>query len=35
MKNTPKALKIGGKFSGTLRNMRNPNKVFENHDKIF
>jgi hypothetical protein len=34
MKNTPKALKIQGKFSETLWNMWNPNKVFGAHEKI-
>jgi hypothetical protein len=34
MKNTPKALKNQGKFSKTLWNMRNLDKVFEAHDKI-
>jgi hypothetical protein len=34
MKKTPKALKIRRKFSETLWNMRNQNKVFEAHDKI-
>ena len=33
-KNTPKALKIRGKFPETLWNMRNPNKVFRAYDKI-
>ena len=33
-KNTPKALKIRGKFPEILWNMRNPNKVFGVHDKI-
>jgi hypothetical protein len=31
VKNTPEPLKIWGKFSKTLWNMRNPNKVFETH----
>jgi hypothetical protein len=35
VKNTPKALKIQKKFPETLWNMRNPNKVFGAHDKIF
>jgi hypothetical protein len=35
MKNTSKAPKIQGKFSETLWNMRNSNKVFRAHDKIF
>jgi hypothetical protein len=34
MKNTPKALKIQGKFSETLGNIKNPNKVFGAHEKI-
>jgi hypothetical protein len=34
MKNTPNAPKIQGKFSETLWNMRNPNKVFGAHDEI-
>jgi len=34
-KNTPKALKIREKFPETLWNMRNPNKVFGAHEKIF
>jgi hypothetical protein len=34
MKNTPKALKIKEKFSKTLWNMKNPNKVFGAHYKI-
>jgi hypothetical protein len=34
MKNTLKAPKIWGKFSKTLWNMRNPNKVFEAHYKV-
>jgi hypothetical protein len=35
VKNTPKAPKIRGNFSEKLWNMRNPNKVFGAHDKIF
>jgi hypothetical protein len=35
MKNTPKTLKIGGKFSEILWNMRNPDKVFGTREKIF
>jgi hypothetical protein len=35
MKNTPKALKIQEKFSETVWNMRNPDKVFGTHEKIF
>jgi hypothetical protein len=34
VKNTLKAPKIWENFSKTLWNMRNPNKVFEAHDKI-
>jgi hypothetical protein len=34
MKNTPKVSKIWGKFSETLWNMRNPDKVFGDHYKI-
>jgi hypothetical protein len=34
MKNPLKALKIQGKFSETLWNIRNPNKVFGAHEKI-
>jgi hypothetical protein len=34
MKNTLKAPKIQKKFSETLWNMRNPDKVFEVHYKI-
>jgi hypothetical protein len=34
MKNTPKALKIQGKFSETLWNISNPNKVFGAHENI-
>jgi hypothetical protein len=34
VKNTPKAPKIQENFSGTLGNMRNPNKVFGAHEKI-
>jgi len=34
MKNTLKAPKIQGKFSKTLWNMRNSNRVFETHEKI-
>ena len=34
MKNTLKAPKIYGKFSKTLWNMKNQNKVFRAHDKI-
>jgi hypothetical protein len=34
VKNTLKAPKNLGKFSKTLWNMRNPNKVFGAHDKI-
>jgi hypothetical protein len=34
MKNTPKALKIQEKFSETVWNIRNPNKVFGVHEKI-
>jgi len=33
-KNTPKTLKIRGKFPEILWNMRNPNTVFGAHDKI-
>jgi hypothetical protein len=33
-KSTPKALKIQGKLSETLWNMKNPNKVFGAHDEI-
>jgi hypothetical protein len=35
VKNTPKAPEIQEKFSETLWNMRNQNKVFRAHDKIF
>jgi hypothetical protein len=35
MKNTSKALKIQKKFSETLWNIRNPDKVFGAHEKIF
>jgi hypothetical protein len=35
MKNTPKALKIQGKFLETLWNMRNSDRVFGTHEKIF
>jgi hypothetical protein len=35
MKNTPKTLKIGEKFSETLWNLRNPDKVFGTREKIF
>jgi hypothetical protein len=35
MKNTPKALKIQEKISETLWNMRNLDKVFGAHEKIF
>ena len=34
MKNTPRPLKIWGKFSETLWNMMNSNKVFGAHEKI-
>ena len=33
-KNTPKAPKILGKFSKTLLNIMNPNKVFRAHENI-
>jgi hypothetical protein len=35
MKNTLKAPKIRENFPETLWNMRNPNKIFGAHDKIF
>jgi hypothetical protein len=35
MKITLKALKIQGKFSETLWNMRNPNKVIGAHERYF
>jgi hypothetical protein len=35
VKNTLKASKIWKKFPETLWNMRNPDKVFGAHDKIF
>ena len=35
MKNTPRPLKIWGKFPETLYNMRNLNKVFRDHKNIF